>query len=67
MAPAPALPDEFLDSTCGFMELLAITRLPVVTVMQFAPVLCFFAKQQHAQKNNQRHRHNGAKHDQNVH
>ena len=43
MAPAPVLPDKFLDSAGGFMDPFAIT-FPVVAVMVFVPVLFIFAK-----------------------
>ena len=44
--PAPALPDEFLDSAGGFLELFTIT-LPMVVMavmMVLVPVLFVFAK-----------------------
>jgi hypothetical protein len=66
-APAPALPDDLFDVAGGFLEPFAITRLMVVAMMMvLAPVLFVFAKYKHAEKDNQRHRRNGAKHDQNV-
>jgi hypothetical protein len=64
-APAPTLPDELFDVAGGLLEHLAIT-LPMLLVAMMpvlVPVLIVFAKYKHAEKNNQRHRHNGAEHD----
>ena len=45
MAPAPVLPDEFLDAAGGFLELFAITfSVVVVMVVVFAPAFSIFAK-----------------------
>ena len=70
MAPAPALPEEFLDAAGAFEGwfLFILTRVVMVVVMMavFAPAFSVVVQRQHPEKSDKSDRDNDAQHDQNV-